>query len=150
MRALVQRVSEASVTVDNVVVGQIGVGLLVLLGVRANDTDKQAEQLAAKVAGLRIFNDADGKMNRNVQEIAGSILIVSQFTLYADTGKGHRPSYSNAASAAIAEPLYEAFVKNCRAIGLPVATGIFGAHMKVHLVNDGPVTILCEIDYPVL
>lgn len=146
MRALVQRVSEASVTVDNVVVGQIAGGLLVLLGVRSGDTEKQAEQLAAKVSGLRIFNDAEGKMNRSVQEVAGAILVVSQFTLYADTGRGHRPSYSNAARAGIAEPLYEVFVKNCGKTGLPVATGIFGADMKVHLVNDGPVTILCEID----
>ena len=150
MRALVQRVSEASVTVDNVVVGQIGVGLLVLLGVRTGDTEKQAEQLAAKVSHLRIFNDAEGKMNRSVQDVSGAVLVISQFTLYADTGKGHRPSYSNAARADIAEPLYEAFVKNCRAIGLPVATGIFGADMKVGLVNDGPVTILCEIDYSVI
>lgn len=146
MRALVQRVSEASVVVDNVIIGQIGSGLLVLLGVRNDDTEKRAKQLAAKVSGLRIFNDAEGKMNRSVQDVAGAILIVSQFTLYADTAKGHRPSYSNAAKAAIAEPLYKAFVRNCRETGLPVATGIFGANMKVHLVNDGPVTILCEID----
>jgi D-tyrosyl-tRNA(Tyr) deacylase len=150
MRALVQRVSEASVTVGNVVVGQLASGLLVLLGIRSNDTEKQAEQLAAKICGLRIFNDAGGRMNRNVQEVAGGILVVSQFTLYANTGKGHRPSYSNAANAAVAEPLYEAFVKNCRASDLPVATGTFGASMKVHLINDGPVTILCEIDYSVL
>jgi D-tyrosyl-tRNA(Tyr) deacylase len=150
MRALVQRVSEAAVTVDSTVVGQIGNGLLVLLGVRSNDTVAQAIQLAAKVSGLRIFHDEAGKMNRNVQEVAGEILVVSQFTLYADTQKGHRPSYSDAAPAVLAKPLYEAFVKSCRETGLPVATGIFGAHMKVRLTNDGPVTILCEIDHPML
>ena len=146
MRALVQRVSEASVAVDNAVVGQIGRGLLVFFGVRNTDTPAQARQLAAKVAGLRIFNDQDGKMNRSVQEVEGEILVVSQFTLYADTRKGHRPSYSNAAQPSLAEPLYEAFVKDCREIGLRVATGVFGAGMKVRLINEGPVTILCETD----
>lgn len=149
MRALVQRVSEASVEVDNAVMGQIAHGLLVLLGVRTSDTPAQAKQLAAKVAGLRIFNDRDGKMNRSVQDVEGEILVVSQFTLYADTRKGHRPSYSDAAKSSLAEPLYETFVKDCREIGLRVATGVFGADMKVRLINEGPVTILCETDYSI-
>lgn len=149
MRALVQRVSEASVTVDNAVAGQIGRGLLVLLGVRNTDTPAQARQLAAKVAGLRIFDDQNGKMNRSVQDVEGEILVVSQFTLYADTRKGHRPSYSDAAKPSLAQPLYDMFVKDCREIGLRVATGVFGADMKVRLINEGPVTILCETDYSV-
>jgi D-aminoacyl-tRNA deacylase len=149
MRALVQRVSEASVTVDNAIVGKIAHGLLVLLGVRGSDTAAQAKQLAAKVAGLRIFNDQDGKMNRNVKEAGGEILVVSQFTLYADTRKGHRPSYSDAAQSSLAEPLYQEFVRDCHKSGLVVATGVFGAHMKVRLINEGPVTILCETDYSV-
>jgi D-aminoacyl-tRNA deacylase len=149
MRALVQRVSEASVTVDNATVGQIGHGLLVLLGVRNTDTPAQARQLAAKVAGLRIFNDQDGRMNWSIRDVEGEILVVSQFTLYADTRKGHRPSYSDAAKSSLAEPLYQEFVKDCRELGLRVATGLFGAHMKVHLINEGPVTILCETDYSV-
>lgn len=149
MRALVQRVSEASVAVDNAVTGQIGRGLLVLLGVRNTDTPVQARQLAAKVAGLRIFDDQNGKMNRSVQDVEGEILVVSQFTLYADTRKGHRPSYSDAAKSSLAQPLYDMFVKDCREIGLRVATGVFGADMKVRLINEGPVTILCETDYSV-
>jgi len=147
MRALVQRVSEAAVSVNNVIAGRIEHGLLVLLGIKHDDSEQQAGYLARKVIGLRIFEDENGKMNRDVREVKGEILIVSQFTLYADTSKGNRPSYSNAAKAERAEPLYESFVKHCRECGVGVSTGVFGAEMQVALVNEGPVTILCETDH---
>lgn len=143
MRALVQRVSEASVTVDGRITGQIGPGLLVFLGVTHADTKIRAEQLARKVIHLRIFPDVEGKMNRSVMDIAGKVMVVSQFTLYGDTRKGNRPSYSEAANRDIAEPLYEWFVKSCQDSGIEVSTGVFQAHMEVRLVNDGPVTLLC-------
>ncbi|MDQ2775435.1 MAG: D-aminoacyl-tRNA deacylase [Acidobacteriota bacterium] len=143
MRALVQRVSEASVTVDDNVVGQIGCGVLVFLGVGRDDDNLRAEQLARKVAQLRIFPDQEGRMNRNVADVSGEMLIVSQFTLYGDTRKGNRPSYSEAARPEIAKELYEYFVNVCRNRGIHVSTGVFQAHMKVHLVNDGPVTLMC-------
>jgi D-tyrosyl-tRNA(Tyr) deacylase len=144
MRALVQRVSEASVTVDNTVSGQIGPGILVFLGVHENDTEANAEYLARKVIQLRIFADADGKMNRSLQDISGEILVVSQFTLYGETRKGNRPSYTQAARPEVAVRLYDYFVKVCRESGLVVATGIFQAHMQVRLTNDGPVTLICN------
>lgn len=147
MRALVQRVSEASVSADRITTGRIGHGLLVLLGIKQDDTEHQAEYLARKVVALRIFDDENGRMNRDIKSTGGELLIVSQFTLYADTRKGNRPSYAHAAASAMASPLYEAFVKHCRATGVPVATGVFGAEMRVSLVNEGPVTILCETDY---
>jgi D-aminoacyl-tRNA deacylase len=144
MRALVQRVSEARVTVDGRVVGEIRLGLLVLLGVTHPDTAEQSAWLAGKVAGLRIFEDADGKMNRSVVDVGGEVLAVSQFTLYGDCRKGRRPSFDAAARPEQAKALYEAFVADLRAVGVRVATGVFQAHMQVALVNDGPVTVMIE------
>jgi D-tyrosyl-tRNA(Tyr) deacylase len=141
MRALIQRVSQASVTVEGRVVGEIGAGLLVLLGVGAGDGPADEAYLAQKIAHLRIFEDAEGKMNRSVLEVGGAVLLVSQFTLYADTRKGRRPSFISAASPAEAAGRVEAVAAALRALGLPVATGQFQAHMAVALINDGPVTI---------
>ncbi len=144
MRAVVQRVSRARVVVEGEAVGEIGPGLLVLVGVTHTDTAGQARWLAEKVAGLRIFNDADGKMNRDLTEVNGGVLVVSQFTLYGDCQKGKRPSFIDAAPPEIAIPLYEAFVNAVKALGIPTATGKFGAIMQVDLVNDGPVTLIVE------
>jgi D-aminoacyl-tRNA deacylase len=141
MRALIQRVSRASVTVDQQVVGQIGQGLLVLLGVGQNDSEVQVRTLVDKIVYLRIFGDDEGKMNRSLLDIGGEVLVVSQFTLYADTRRGRRPGFTNAAPPSIAEPLVERFKAAIAAYGLTVAGGIFGAYMEVELVNDGPVTI---------
>ena len=141
MRVLLQRVSHASVTVDEQVVGQIGQGLLVLLGVGQNDNEGQVKTLADKIVYLRIFGDEEGKMNRSLLDIGGEVLVVSQFTLYSDTRKGRRPSFTDAAPPAIAEPLVELFQAAIAAYGLKVAGGVFGAHMGVELLNDGPVTI---------
>jgi D-tyrosyl-tRNA(Tyr) deacylase len=141
MRALIQRVSQASVTVEGRVVGEIGAGLLVLLGVGAGDGPADEAYLAQKIAHLRIFEDAEGKMNRSVLEVGGAVLLVSQFTLYADTRKGRRPSFISAAPPAEAAGRVEAVAAALRALGLPVATGQFQAHMAVALINDGPVTI---------
>lgn len=146
MRALVQRVAYARVTVAGRCVGEIGHGLLVLLGVTAGDTPELAERLAQKVAKLRIFNDEAGKMNRSVQDVAGGVLVVSQFTLYADARKGNRPSYLAAASPELAIPLYERFAEALAALGLEVARGEFGANMDVALLNQGPVTIWLDSD----
>ena len=146
MRALVQRVSRAKVTVKSQTTGAIGTGLVVFLAVRHDDTPLRAEQLAQKVAQLRVFPDAEGKMNRSVIEIAGELLIVSQFTLYGDTRKGNRPSYSEAAKPDLAERLYEYFIEICRGKGIRVSTGIFQAHMQVDLVNEGPVTLMCSAE----
>jgi D-aminoacyl-tRNA deacylase len=143
MRVLVQRVSQADVTVNGTVVGEIGSGLAVFLGIRRGDTVLQAEKLVQKVTQLRVFPDRNEKMNLSVLDTSGELLIVSQFTLYGDTRKGSRPSYSEAAPPEIAEPLYDYFVELCRKRGVSVATGIFQAHMDVRLVNDGPVTLLC-------
>jgi D-aminoacyl-tRNA deacylase len=143
MRALVQRVSEASVTVNGSTAGQIGRGLLIFLGIKQDDTEMRANQLAQKVLNLRIFPDHEGKMNLNVRDVSGELLVISQFTLYGDTGKGNRPSYTEAATRDLAEPLYEYFVKICRDTGVLVSTGIFQAHMDVRLVNEGPVTLMC-------
>jgi D-aminoacyl-tRNA deacylase len=142
MRALVQRVASASVVVNGKIASQIGKGLLVFVGVRHDDTTERAEKLADKVTRLRIFPDEAGKMNLSVSDVGGELMIVSQFTLYGDTAKGNRPSYSDAANPEAAQYLYEHFVSHCRS-KLPVATGIFQAHMEVHLVNDGPVTLMC-------
>jgi D-aminoacyl-tRNA deacylase len=139
VRALVQRVSEAAVTVEGSEVSRIGPGLLVLLGVRQGDTEQDADRLAAKLLALRIFEDADGKMNLNVEQVGGEILCVSQFTLYGDTRKGNRPSFIEAAPPDEAEPLYERVRAALNAQG-----GVFGARMAVALVNDGPVTLLLE------
>jgi D-tyrosyl-tRNA(Tyr) deacylase len=144
MRAVVQRVSRAGVTVDGEVVGAVGRGLLVLLGVAPGDSETEARWLADKVVGLRIFSDDEGKMNCDVAEVSGGVLVVSQFTLYGDCRKGRRPSFVGAAPPEVAEPLYEAFVACVRAQGIPTATGRFGAMMQVELVNDGPVTLLVE------
>jgi len=141
MRALIQRVSHASVTVDGKVVGQIGHGLLVLLGVGQDDSEVQVKTLADKIVYLRIFEDDEGKMNRSLLEVGGQVLVVSQFTLYADVRRGRRPSFTNAAPPSLAEPLVERFKAAIAAYGLTVADGIFGAMMQVELCNDGPVTI---------
>lgn len=143
MRALVQRVSEASVSVDGSIIGQIATGLLVFLAIRYDDTEGRAAQLASKIAQLRIFPDSQRKMNLSVTDIAGELLIVSQFTLYAETGKGNRPSYSQAARPDAAQQLYRYFIQICRDRGLSVATGLFQAHMQVRLTNDGPITVMC-------
>jgi D-aminoacyl-tRNA deacylase len=144
MRAVLQRVTQARVVVAGEVVGEIGRGLLVLLGVARSDTVEQARWLADKVAALRAFDDGDGKMNCDVVEVGGGVLVVSQFTLYADCRKGRRPSFVEAAAPADAVPLYEAFVNAVRALGIPIATGRFGATMHVELVNDGPVTLIVD------
>ncbi len=143
MRALVQRVSEASVLVDGLVTGLIGKGLLVFIGIHRDDTEIQAAQLAEKVLRLRIFPDLEGKMNRSLTEVAGELLVISQFTLYGETRKGNRPSYSEAARPEIARPLYQYFIRVCREAGVKVESGVFQAHMDVRLVNDGPVTLMC-------
>ena len=144
MRAVVQRVRSASVTVDDAIVGEIAAGLLVLLGVARGDGAEQAARLAAKVVKLRIFEDDEGRFARNVADAGGAVLAVSQFTLHADTSKGNRPSFSDAAPGPEAEPLYEAFCTALAAEGIPIAKGRFGAHMAVELVNDGPVTIILD------
>ncbi|MFZ0589548.1 MAG: D-aminoacyl-tRNA deacylase [Bryobacteraceae bacterium] len=146
MRALLQRVSEAKVVVDGETTGSVKAGLLVLLAVHEQDTEVQAERLAEKILHLRIFPDERGKMNLSVVDVKGEILIVSQFTLYGDTSKGTRPSYSHAAPPEQALRLYETFVTICHNTKLKVATGRFQASMQVHLVNDGPVTLLCEVE----
>src|SRR5436190_1098476 len=144
MRAVLQRVNRGRVLVDGAVVGEIGRGLLVLLGVTGSDTREQAQWLAGKIIGLRIFNDAEGKMNLGLLDAGGAMLVVSQFTLYGDCRKGRRPSFIDAAPPEIAIPLYETFINAVKALGIPVATGRFGAMMQVELVNDGPVTLIIE------
>ena len=141
MRALIQRVSRASVTVDGKVVGQIGHGLLVLLGVGQDDSEVQVKTLVDKIVYLRIFGDDEGKMNRSLLDISGEVLVVSQFTLYADMRRGRRPSFTDAAPPAIAEPLVERFKDDLATYGLKVEGGVFGAYMEVELINSGPVTI---------
>ena len=151
MRAVVQRVSQASVTVDGVVTGKVEQGFLVLLGVVGTDTEKHAEVMAGKIAKLRVFRDDQDKMNRSLLDVQGGALVVSQFTLYADTAKGNRPSFVRAAPPEQANTLYEHFCDHLRQCGVPVEKGVFGAHMEVALVNDGPVTICldtCEWGLP--
>ncbi|CAH0532329.1 D-aminoacyl-tRNA deacylase [Vibrio stylophorae] len=145
MIALIQRVSEAAVRVDGQVVGEIGAGLLVLLGVAADDDQAKVEKLCHKVLGYRIFSDENDKMNLNVQQAGGEVLVVSQFTLVADTQKGMRPSFSSGAHPDKANALYEAFVACCQSKGVNTQTGQFAADMKVSLVNDGPVTFWLEV-----
>lgn len=144
MRAVLQRVSRASVEVDGHLVGQIQVGWLALVGVARGDLDADADRLADKIAGLRAFADESGKMNRSVAEVGGSVLVVSQFTLLGDCRSGRRPSFAEAADPAEAERLYLRVVEAIRALGVPVATGTFRADMAVSLVNDGPVTLLLD------
>jgi D-tyrosyl-tRNA(Tyr) deacylase len=144
MRAVVQRVSRAKVTVNNLPAGEIGIGILVLLGVGHADSEADAMYLAEKIVGLRIFEDEDGKMNRSVQDVGGSVLTVSQFTLYGDVRRGKRPSFDAAAPPEQARRLYEFFVERIRAAGLRCETGRFQEMMQVELVNDGPVTILLD------
>ncbi|MBR4424414.1 MAG: D-tyrosyl-tRNA(Tyr) deacylase [Oscillospiraceae bacterium] len=143
MRAVLTRVSEASVVVDGACVGAIGRGYLVLLGVHAEDTPEQALKMADRIAGLRVFEDEGGKMNRNLAAVGGGVLLVSQFTLYADT-RSRRPGFTAAARPDVAVPLYEQVIAELRGRGFPVETGVFGADMAVHSVNDGPVTIILE------
>ena len=145
MRALIQRVSEAAVRVDGEVLGAVGAGLLVLVCAVAGDDDTRPAALAAKVARLRVFRDVAGKMNLSLKETGGAALVVSQFTLAADTSRGNRPGFSGAADPATGERLYLAFAEALRAEGVPVAMGRFGADMKVSLVNDGPVTIMLDV-----
>jgi D-tyrosyl-tRNA(Tyr) deacylase len=144
MRAVVQRVSRARVTINEWVSGETGLGLLVLLGVGLQDTENDATYLAEKIVGLRIFEDSDGKMNRSVQDVSGSLLVVSQFTLYGDVRRGKRPSFDAAAPPGEARRLYEFFVDRVRAAGLRCETGRFQEMMQVELVNEGPVTILLD------
>jgi len=145
MRAVVTRVSQASVAIDGTVTGQIGQGFLVLLGIAPGDTEAQADKLADKVCGLRIFEDEAGKMNLNLEKVGGSLLVVSQFTLYADI-KSRRPGFTGAAKPDVAIPLYERFMASCRSRGFSVEHGEFGADMAVSSVNDGPVTIWMDTD----
>jgi len=144
MRAVVQLVKKASVTVNSSVISAIGPGLLVLLGIQKNDTDADAKLLAEKIAHLRIFPDQDKLMNLSVADVGGQILVVSQFTLYGDCRKGRRPSYSNAAPPEQAEKLYELFIRETAKLGIPIASGRFQALMEVELINQGPVTLLLD------
>lgn len=146
MRAVVTRVKNASVTIEGRVNGEIGQGFLVLLGVGPNDTEAQAVKMADKICGLRVFEDENGKMNLNLEQVGGSLLVVSQFTLYADTSS-RRPGFTGAAKPDLAVPLYERFMETCRARGFRVEHGEFGADMQVASVNDGPVTILFDTDH---
>ncbi len=146
MRALLQRVSRASVAVEGQITGQIERGLLVFLGVGQGDSAAQVKILAGKIVQLRIFEDEAGKMNRSLLDIHGAMLVISQFTLYADTRKGRRPSFISAAPPALAIPLYEQFKTTAAAYDIPVVSGIFGADMQVDLLNDGPVTIWLDTD----
>jgi D-tyrosyl-tRNA(Tyr) deacylase len=146
MRAVLQRVSRASVRVSGSNRGEIGRGLVVLLGVRGDDTTTDLQWLSEKIVNLRIFEDLDGKMNRSLADIDGEMLIISQFTLYGDCRKGRRPGFSTAAPPETAEPIYERFIQDVKDKQIRVATGIFGATMEVELVNDGPVTLLLDSD----
>ena len=148
MKACVQRVSRANVTIAGEVCAKIGKGMLVLLGVAVGDQESDARQLADKIGGLRIFEDSQGKMNLSLRDVDGAMLVVSQFTLLGDCRKGRRPSFDAAAPPEMAEKLYEQFVAHVKALGLPVATGRFREHMQVELVNDGPVTLLLDSKYP--
>ena len=144
MRGVIQRVRRAKVSVEGEVIGEIGHGLVVLLGVARDDTATDVDYLAAKIAALRIFDDEEGAMNLSVKDVGGGLLVISQFTLYGDVRRGLRPSWSNAAAPEAALPLYELFLKSAREVVERVEAGIFGANMQVELVNDGPVTILLD------
>lgn len=144
MRALLQRVTEAKVTIDGDVAGQIGAGFLILLGVKVDDEFKDIDYLVDKICGMRIFSDSEGKFNESLEDVNGEVLIVSQFTLYADTRKGRRPGFTDSARPEKAIPLYEEFIDKFKGRGIKVETGRFGADMKVSLLNDGPVTIMLD------
>ncbi|GLI58202.1 D-aminoacyl-tRNA deacylase [Propionigenium maris DSM 9537] len=144
MKSVIQRVSQASVTIDNVVVGEIQKGFMILLGITHTDTEKDVKWMVDKITGLRVFEDENGKMNLSLEDVGGELLIVSQFTLYGDARKGRRPSFIDAARPEKAIPLYEKFVEMAREKGVKVATGEFGADMKVSLINDGPVTLIVD------
>ena len=146
MRAVVTRVSHASVQIEGETVGQIGTGFLILVGITHEDTESEGNRLADKIVSLRIFEDESGKFNRSLQDVKGEILVVSQFTLYGNCKKGRRPEFLSAARPETAIPLYEAFVARCREAGFLVETGQFGAHMQVESVNDGPVTLILDTD----
>ena len=146
MRAVVTRVRSASVSVDGALLGSIGQGFLILLGVAPDDTPEKCRRLAEKVLGLRVFRDEADKMNRSLADVGGSVLVVSQFTLYADVSHGRRPSFTGAAGPDIAVPLYGQFLKECERLGFPPQHGTFGAYMQVESLNDGPVTILVDTD----
>ncbi|WP_413585279.1 D-aminoacyl-tRNA deacylase [Bdellovibrio sp. HCB274] len=145
MKAVVQRVLSASVTVDGKIISSIGPGFLTLLGVAKGDTEQQLQKLITKIADLRVFPDQEGKMNLSLKEVAGEHLLVSQFTLLGDTSKGKRPSFIGAESPALAEPLYKKGLELSQSLGIPTQGGIFGADMKIQLLNDGPVTLLLEV-----
>jgi len=144
MKFVIQRVTKASVTVDGTCIGSIGKGFLVLIGVGAEDTKEVADKYVKKLLGLRIFEDADGKTNLSLKDVNGELLLISQFTLYADCRKGNRPSFVNAGSPALATELYEYIIESCKKEGYSVQTGEFGADMKVELLNDGPFTIVLD------
>lgn len=144
MKAVIQRVQHANVVVDKETVGKIGAGFVVLLGVGKADTEDDARYIAGKIAGMRIFSDADGKFNLSLADVNGSVLLISQFTLYADARKGRRPSFTDAAPPEPATQLVDLCARHLREAGIPVETGIFGAHMEVSLLNDGPVTIILD------
>ena len=148
MRAVLQRVTKGSVTVDNEVVAQIGLGYVILLGIGPDDTPAIARELAEKTAYLRVFEDEAGKMNLSLLDVGGAAIVVSQFTIYADTSRGRRPSFINAAKPELAEPLVEVFTARLREMGVATQQGVFGAHMVVDIRNDGPVTILLELPQP--
>ena len=148
MRAILQRVTYGKVTVENTVTAEIGKGLVILLGIGPNDTQAEVDFLADKAAKLRIFEDDAGKMNRSLIDVQGSAIVVSQFTLYADTRKGRRPSFTEAAPPPLASPLVDAFAAALRDLGIPTGQGVFGADMQVQIHNDGPVTILLDRDPP--
>ncbi len=145
MRAILQRVTKGSVTIDDKVVANIGLGYVVLLGVGHEDTQSTAREMAEKIVYLRVFGDDEGKMNRSLLDIRGEMIVVSQFTLHADTSRGRRPSFINAAKPELAQPLVDYFIEQVRSFGVEVQSGIFGAHMVVDIQNDGPVTIALEI-----
>lgn len=144
MRAILQRVSQAHVSVDGKIVGKIQRGLVVLLGIAPEDTPRQADWLAEKIVSLRLFPDQEGKMNTSLIDIQGQVLVISQFTVYGECQKGRRPSFTKAAAPEMAEPLYQYFLDACQMLGIPTEAGIFGASMQVSLVNDGPVTLILD------